>query len=220
MSLDHWLKVSPVSSHSNPLRALTSPCSICQRFTANYGYFVTPHVSLVSPPDSLLPGWDLSVTWPSTHGVGGTTCSFRVRETKVTRSAKRGKHIRPALGLLILDDMISNNRWWDHAPLWPVMLCGECGVFVQSVTMLSAPGHGDQMETISPHATTPGPWSPQVLISTLIAAPPSSLSQASHWSLDRKLDLWLADRGGGLLITSNMCPHNQTHSRYEENQWR
>ena len=40
---------------------------------------------------------------PSTHGVGGTTCSFLVRETKVTRSAKRGVHIRPALGL---------NPWW------------------------------------------------------------------------------------------------------------
>ena len=40
-----------------------SACTICQRFTANYGYFVTPHVSLVSPLDSLLLGWDLSVTW-------------------------------------------------------------------------------------------------------------------------------------------------------------
>ena len=219
MSLDHWLKVSPVSSHSNPLRALTSPCSICQRFTANYGYFVTPHVSLVSALDSLLPGWDLSVTWPSTHGVGGTTCSFLVRETKVTRSGKRGIHIRPALGL---------NPWWYDIQQQMMRsrssVTGDAVWWVWRVCTISdnviSSWSRTQMETISPHATTPGPWSPQVLISTLIAAPPSSLSQASHWSLDRKLNLWLADRGGGLLITSNMCPHNQTHSRYEENQWR
>lgn len=64
MSVGGIIGLMPPKCLQSPLtlKHSQSACSICQRFTANYGYFVTPHVSLVSPLDSLLLGWDLSVT--------------------------------------------------------------------------------------------------------------------------------------------------------------
>ncbi len=104
--------------------------------------------------------------------------------------------------------LCSVDWWW--LCWWVRLVCTISDNVISSWSRIS------QMGTISPHATTHSPWSPQVLILTLIAAPPSSLDRPSHWLLYRKFAPWLVGREGGLLITPNMCPH----SRYEENQCR
>ena len=66
---------------------------------------------------------------PSTHGVGGTTCSFSVRETKVTQSPKRGTG--DSLAIIVRTDRPPSLMIWYPTRVDEItLLCSVTGAVV------------------------------------------------------------------------------------------